>query len=316
VSLPTKSAGLVPLASPLKATDGPIAGSERRWVQTIRELAMIPRIAIRIGQRRLAAAVLITRGVMQVTRQTSGVQSPDVSCFDSADRGAFTRLAHAMLRVDPAISASSRQDHRQRMHRMRQVVSPRAPFRCRRDFESALAMPLTLSHTELQMARHICHNVVALPDRTNARFSPHIQSNALRPFAPQRNAECNDTREGAEMATILVTDDDRACRDTMQLTLERQGHEVEGAADVNGALDALHERNFDLIVCDHRMPGRTGLDLLLELKQQGSKIPFMMVSACADTDTEAAARRLGASGLLRKPFRRQDLIDAVGRGIA
>jgi DNA-binding NtrC family response regulator len=113
------------------------------------------------------------------------------------------------------------------------------------------------------------------------------------------------------MATILVTDDDRACRDTMQLTLERLGHEVEGAADVTGALHAIHERKFDLIVCDHRMPGRTGLDFLLELKQQGSKVPFVMVSACADTDTETAAKRLGASSLLRKPFRRQDLIDAV-----
>lgn len=117
------------------------------------------------------------------------------------------------------------------------------------------------------------------------------------------------------MATILVTDDDRACRDTMQLTLERIGHVVEGAADVNGALRAIHERKFDLIVCDHRMPGRTGLDLLLELKQQGSRVPFVMVSACADTDTETAAKRLGASGLLRKPFRRKDLIDTVSRFI-
>jgi DNA-binding NtrC family response regulator len=121
--------------------------------------------------------------------------------------------------------------------------------------------------------------------------------------------------EERKMARILITDDDRGCRDTMQLTLERVGHVVEGAADVKDALHALHEQDFDLIVCDHRMPGRTGLDFLLELKQQGSKIPFVMVSACADTDTETAAKRLGASGLLRKPFRRQDLIDTVGRVI-
>jgi len=118
------------------------------------------------------------------------------------------------------------------------------------------------------------------------------------------------------MATILVTDDDGACRHTIQRTLERVGHIVEGAADATGALDAIGKKQFDLIVCDFRMPGRSGLDLLLELKKQGSKIPFLLVSAFTDTNTEAAATQLGATGLLRKPFRRQDLIDTVSRAVA
>ena len=117
------------------------------------------------------------------------------------------------------------------------------------------------------------------------------------------------------MGMILVTDDDRACRDTMQQVLERVGHVVEGAENMDRALAALHERKFDLIVCDYRMPGGTGLDLLMTLKHEGSRIPFLMVSACADIDTENAAERLGASGLLKKPFRRQDLVDTVNRAI-
>lgn len=117
------------------------------------------------------------------------------------------------------------------------------------------------------------------------------------------------------METILITDDDSACRDTIKRTLEREGYLVEEAAGVDDALTAIHRRLFDLIVCDYRMHGKTGLDLLAELNQQGSQIPVLMVSAYADASTEAKAVRLGAAGLLRKPFRRQDLIESVARAI-
>jgi DNA-binding NtrC family response regulator len=117
------------------------------------------------------------------------------------------------------------------------------------------------------------------------------------------------------MQTILITDDDTACRDTIQRTLERHGYRVESAAGVDDALDAIRHTSFDLIVCDFRMPGKTGLDLLAELNARGPQIPVLMVSAYADSRTEAAVVELGAAGLLRKPFRRQDLLDSVARAI-
>jgi DNA-binding response OmpR family regulator len=117
------------------------------------------------------------------------------------------------------------------------------------------------------------------------------------------------------MGLILVTDDDRTCRDSIQKILEREGHVVEGAADVDHALEAMGRRNFDLIVCDYRMPGRSGLDFLAELKRKKSTIPVLMISAFADSETEAEARRLGAEDLLRKPFRRQELVDRTFRHI-
>jgi len=117
------------------------------------------------------------------------------------------------------------------------------------------------------------------------------------------------------MGLILVTDDDRTCRDSIQKILEREGHVVEGAADVDHALEAMGRRNFDLIVCDYRMPGRSGLDFLAELKRTNSTIPVLLISALADSETEAEARRLGAGDLLRKPFRRQELVDHTFRQI-
>jgi two-component system response regulator FlrC len=117
------------------------------------------------------------------------------------------------------------------------------------------------------------------------------------------------------MGMILVTDDDTTCRNSIQKILEREGHVVESAADVDHALEAVGRRNFDLIVCDYRMPGKTGLDLLAELRRMHSTTPVLMISAFADSETEAEAKRLGAEELLRKPFRRQELVDYALRHI-
>jgi CheY-like chemotaxis protein len=111
------------------------------------------------------------------------------------------------------------------------------------------------------------------------------------------------------MGLVLVTDDDTTCRDSIQKTLEREGHTVEGVPDVDRALEALARRHFDLIVCDYQMPGKTGLEFLAELKRTKSTIPMILISAFTDSETEATARRLGVEDLLKKPFRRRDLVE-------
>ena len=115
------------------------------------------------------------------------------------------------------------------------------------------------------------------------------------------------------MIRILVADDDKTCRDSIRKVLEREGYRVESAGDVESALTALRLHRFDLIVCDYRMPGKTEIDLLLELKQTQSEVPVLMISACADAATEALARELGARDLLRKPLRRQELVDRAAK---
>jgi DNA-binding response OmpR family regulator len=113
------------------------------------------------------------------------------------------------------------------------------------------------------------------------------------------------------MGRILVTDDDETCRASILRTLEKEGYAVEGATDVEHALEAVQRHPFDLIVCDYRMPGRTGLELLAELRRQGSVIPFLMISGYADPCTESATLQWGGAQLLRKPFRRQQLLDSA-----
>ena len=78
---------------------------------------------------------------------------------------------------------------------------------------------------------------------------------------------------------ILITDDDKVCRDSTRRILEREGHVVECAQNVDQALDAIQRLPIELIVCDFRMPGKSGLDLLTELHRQQCTIPVLMVSA-------------------------------------
>ena len=110
------------------------------------------------------------------------------------------------------------------------------------------------------------------------------------------------------MGTILVADDDKTCRDSIQKVLQREGHTVQTAENVDGALEALGLNHFDLVVCDYRMPGKTGIDLLIELRRQHSWVPVLMISANADALVEAAILRLGALDVLKKPIRRQVLL--------
>ena len=90
---------------------------------------------------------------------------------------------------------------------------------------------------------------------------------------------------------------------------------VETAGNVDSALDAVGRQVFDLIVCDYKMPGKTGLDLLVELRKRESTVPVLMISAFADRETETAVKELGALELLKKPFRRKDLIDRATKAV-
>jgi DNA-binding NtrC family response regulator len=120
-------------------------------------------------------------------------------------------------------------------------------------------------------------------------------------------------KEVIEMGNILVADDDKTCRDSIQKVLEREGHMVYAAENVDGALKALDAHHFDLVVCDYRMPGKTGLDLLIELKRRQASVPVLMISAYADALAEKAIMQLGALDLMKKPIRRQELITRTAR---
>lgn len=116
------------------------------------------------------------------------------------------------------------------------------------------------------------------------------------------------------MAEILVIDDDRAVRDSIKLMLEKRGHRIHTAADGGKGLLCVEERNIDLVITDVLMPGQEGIETIRSLRRRGGKLPILAISGGGRTnfrDALDAARLLGASDTLPKPFGMQELVDKV-----
>jgi len=117
------------------------------------------------------------------------------------------------------------------------------------------------------------------------------------------------------MAMILVVDDKEMLRDSVGVTLERAGFEVETAADGAAALEVVARRRPDAVITDMRMPGLTGIELLERLMAIDADLPVVMMTAFGTIDTAVKAMRLGAFDYLTKPFEGDELIISVKRAV-
>jgi two-component system NtrC family response regulator len=113
--------------------------------------------------------------------------------------------------------------------------------------------------------------------------------------------------------SILVVEDEQAQRRLIVEILERAGHVLRSAADVDSALDAIADEVPDLVLCDWRMPGRDGGELLAEVRRRGLGCGFIVMTAYGSIAHAVEAIRLGADDYLGKPFEREALLLAVHR---
>ena len=105
------------------------------------------------------------------------------------------------------------------------------------------------------------------------------------------------------MSRILVVDDERSMREFLEILLRKEGYEVATAGDVDGALVALESDDYDLVVSDIQMPGKSGLDLLKAIRDVQSDALVVMITAFATTETAIAAMKEGAYDYVTKPFK-------------
>jgi len=103
------------------------------------------------------------------------------------------------------------------------------------------------------------------------------------------------------MPKILVADDDRQVLELTAKALVRRGYEVETFADGASACEAAAEGNYDLVLTDHRMPGKTGLDVLRAAKSKRARTPVFVLSGSWLAEEREEAERLGAYVVLNKP---------------
>ncbi len=110
-----------------------------------------------------------------------------------------------------------------------------------------------------------------------------------------------------DTARILIIDDDRAFRVGTGALLADEGYEVTAAGSGNEGLERLRGDQFDMVLLDLRMEGRTVLSVLEELRQAGNDVPVLMLTGRDDPAARRACMAAGAAGFLAKPLVVEDL---------
>jgi two-component system, NtrC family, nitrogen regulation response regulator NtrX len=104
------------------------------------------------------------------------------------------------------------------------------------------------------------------------------------------------------MPKILVIDDERAIRNTLKEILEYEKYQVELAENAQKALDLIKTSEFELILCDIKMPEMDGLELLPLLVETHPDTPVVMISGHGNIDTAVEAIKKGAYDFIEKPL--------------
>ncbi|PSK98521.1 two-component system response regulator MprA [Murinocardiopsis flavida] len=107
---------------------------------------------------------------------------------------------------------------------------------------------------------------------------------------------------------ILVADDDRAIRESLERALELEGYEVRTVGDGVQALAVVHKDPVDLLVLDVMMPGVDGLGVSRVLRAEGDRTPILMLTARVETPDRVAGLDAGADDYLPKPFELDELL--------
>lgn len=117
------------------------------------------------------------------------------------------------------------------------------------------------------------------------------------------------------MALILIIDDDDAIRSMLRLTLTQAGHTVIEACDGREGLKHLEDFGADLVITDLVMPGKEGLELMMEVRNSHSYVKFIAMSGQGrrESDYLRVAKFLGANQVLAKPFTGEALMEAVAQ---
>jgi two-component system response regulator AtoC len=107
---------------------------------------------------------------------------------------------------------------------------------------------------------------------------------------------------------ILIIDDDDSLRESLELVLAAEGHEVVRAANAEEALSQLDAGPVDVVLCDLRMPGIDGMELLPQLARRLPEATLILMSAYGSSDLAIEAMRRGAYDYLAKPFQPSELL--------
>jgi FixJ family two-component response regulator len=118
-----------------------------------------------------------------------------------------------------------------------------------------------------------------------------------------------------EEPTVIVVDDDPEVRESLVSLLRSIGLQVRALASVPEFLQHGRPDGPACLVLDIRLPGRSGLDLQRELTESSIRVPIIFITGYGDVPMTVQAMKGGAIEFLTKPFRDQEILDAIQQGL-
>ncbi len=116
-------------------------------------------------------------------------------------------------------------------------------------------------------------------------------------------------------AIVLVVDDDPSVREALSSLIRSVGLHVETFASAQDFLSYRRPEAAACLVLDVRLPGLSGLDLQRQLAEARERIPIIFITGHGDIPMSVRAMKAGAAEFLPKPFREQDLLDAIRQAL-
>ena len=109
-------------------------------------------------------------------------------------------------------------------------------------------------------------------------------------------------RIAVDAAHVVLADDDRAVRTSLERALGLEGYRVTAVADGAAALDVLREVDCDVVILDVSMPAIDGITVCRVLRSEGSQVPILMLTARTESGDRIAGLDAGADDYVPKPF--------------
>jgi len=110
---------------------------------------------------------------------------------------------------------------------------------------------------------------------------------------------------------ILVVDDEKNIRLTLEKALSNAGYEVETALNGEDGLEKIKENEYPVILLDMKMPGMDGLEFLKKVNEIKYQTRVVMITGYGNVETAVDTMKLGAVDFLRKPFKPQEILGVV-----
>lgn len=114
---------------------------------------------------------------------------------------------------------------------------------------------------------------------------------------------------------ILYIDDDISSRELGVFNLEKAGYEIDCAANGKEGLRLFSPARHDLVITDIKMPELSGIAVLRNINQTAPHVPVVVITAYLSSELTVTVMKIGAFGLLSKPFNRDEFIKMVERAL-